>query len=257
MTGRLQTGLGFVGMSETAGSEIKSTYEGTLTHRILEVCGIAVWLGGAVAVLVRISLNSEGRAGVIGLAAVAGLLAADFISGIIHWAADTWGKPDTPVLGRHFIQPFREHHVDQLAITRHDFVETNGNNCLFATPVLFSALCVPVSSPLGIFCSAMLFFIALFLLATNQIHKWAHSEKVPALAAWLQRTRLILAPAHHSIHHTSPFARNYCITNGWMNAPLTAIRFFPLLERVISRLTGAVPRQDDLNPPPADVSALP
>ena len=65
------------------------------------------------------------------------------------------------------------------------------------------------------------------ILLTNQFHKWSHLEDPPAWVALLQRTRLILSPVQHEVHHTPPFDRYYCITTGWMNPPLDWIGFFP------------------------------
>ena len=33
---------------------------------------------------------------------------------------------------------------------------------------------------------------------------------------------------------------------GWLNGPLRAVRFFEYLERAITAVTGAVPREDEL-----------
>jgi ubiquitin-conjugating enzyme E2 variant len=181
-------------------------------------------------------------------AALLGYLAADLISGLVHWGADTWCSVDLPVLGRTFLRPFREHHLDPTAITRHDFVETNGNNCIVSLPVLALALALAPSGPeeQNPFWSAFLGALVFWVMCTNQFHKWAHAESPHAAVAWLQRLHLILPPAHHATHHTFPYTRSYCITTGWMNGPLHLFRVFPALERVLTGLTGAVPRSEDL-----------
>src|SRR5215213_1101845 len=101
-------------------------------HRWLEIGGITLFLGTLVFLSVRIALAVKATGDIFMVAACLGLglLASDLITGLFHWAGDRLFRVDTPVVGATFIRPFREHHVDPKAITRHDFTETNGNNCL-------------------------------------------------------------------------------------------------------------------------------
>jgi ubiquitin-conjugating enzyme E2 variant len=196
----------------------------------------------------RVGLVSEGYGLMIAITAFVAYALADVLSGIVHWSADTWGTADTPIFGPALIRPFREHHVDQMSITRHDFLEANGNSCLALIPV--AALCqfIPISasSPLSVIAMTFWAVILVTLGFTNEIHKQAHQTQPPFPYSFLQKYHLILPPVHHQIHHTSPFEKYYCITHGWMNPFLTYIGFFPFLERIITRLTGWLPREDDI-----------
>jgi hypothetical protein len=161
-------------------------------------------------------------------------LATDLMSGVGHWAGDTLGHERIWFVGKNFIRPFREHHVDQKAITRHDFIETNGNNCIVLTPPLGLALTLmPSDESFGFFTATFVAFITLFGVATNQFHKWAHADHPPAIARPLQRWGLILSPRHHEIHHTIPHDKHYCITVGWMNPVLNGLRFFRTAEWLV------------------------
>jgi len=216
------------------------------SHRALEILGIASFVIFAAILAWRIAMPVRGHCWLIPAGALAGFISADFLSGLVHWFCDTWGSVETPVIGRLFIRSFREHHVDQEAITRHDFVEANGNNFVAAEPLLIISIFLPVATGgLGtLFAAIYLLALALFMSVTSQIHKWAHMKRPPAWIAWLQRRRIILSPAHHAEHHRSPFDKQYCITAGWLNAPLERIGFFRRTERLITAITGRQPRTD-------------
>lgn len=214
--------------------------------RAMEIAAIVSFVSLEAALVYRLRGNPYVGPWLVLSALLLGYLAADFVSGFVHWMGDTWGSTNMPVLGKAFIRPFREHHVDEKAITRHDFVETNGNNCLVSLPVAALALAMPQSGPWWVFASAFMGAMIFWVMATNQFHKWSHLDEPPALVGFLQRVHLVLPPAHHNIHHTAPYNKYYCITVGWLNKPLTLIHFFPLAERLITWATGALPRQDDI-----------
>jgi ubiquitin-conjugating enzyme E2 variant len=179
-------------------------------------------------------------------AVILGYLAADFVSGFVHWMGDTWGSPTMPILGKAFVRPFREHHVDEKAITRHDFIETNGNNCAISIPVALMCVLMPHGSSTWVFLAASLGSMIFWVMATNQFHKWSHLDEPGAVIGFMQRVHLILPPDHHRIHHTAPFNKYYCITVGWLNKPLAMIAFFPTMEKLVTWATGLLPRQDDI-----------
>lgn len=219
------------------------------THRLYELSGIVGAIMMAGWLLARIVRSEPIAFGWMALAAFIGILAADFTSGFVHWMFDTWGSVDTPIVGRLAIRTFRHHHVDEKAITRHDFVETNGHNfALSLLPGTVGVLWVQpaTATAFDVFFGTALLGLAVVNTWTSQIHKWAHMDERPRIVRFLQRTRIILHPKHHSVHHQSPHRRNYCITVGWLNGPLRAVRFFETLERIITAVTGKIPRADDL-----------
>lgn len=207
-------------------------YSYARSHRVLEICGLAVSaaLTAATAVLAVRALPSGGAWSAV-LCAFAGLCLADFISGLVHWSADTYGSPSTPIFGG-FVRTFREHHADQVDITRHDFIETNGDVCIFSCPVHLTLL-LWVENAFALF---LVLGVFVGSYTNSQIHKWAHSPAPPLLVQACQRARVFLSPAHHARHHSGPHLTHYCITTGWMNAALDRSGFFRKLEWLLQKL---------------------
>jgi ubiquitin-conjugating enzyme E2 variant len=222
--------------------------EAGLIHGLLEVAATLLFplLFFASLLLSYYRLSEAGWEWLALPGAVAGLVFGDFVTGLVHWAADTYGGEDTPVIGRSLVKPFRVHHVRPQEICEHGIVETVGNTCILGAPLLtlFLALAGYVVTSAAAACALFAAVVTVGVtVATNQFHKWAHQQRPSRPVRLLQRARLILTPEHHRTHHTAPFESSYAITNGWLNPLLNRTRFFRRLEGAL-RAFGIRPSRE-------------
>ncbi|KAL4235148.1 Plasmanylethanolamine desaturase 1 [Mactra antiquata] len=184
-------------------------------------------------------------------AALLGIVTADFFSGVVHWGADSYGSVEG-IIGKSFIRPFREHHIDPTSITRHDFIETNGDNfAVVLIPLLNMAYKFTTYSDEDIHkeynWQMFIFLLAIFVSLTNQFHKWSHTYfGLPKWITTLQDLHIILPRKHHRIHHVAPHDTYFCITTGWLNLPMEKVGFWTKVEALIEYFTGHKPRVDDM-----------
>lgn len=180
---------------------------------------------------------------------ILGMCLADFCGGFVHWAADTWFTIDLPILGPNLIRPFREHHIDPSSILDHDFIETNADTFTLTIPfTLINAYRHFAGQKFedDYFYDSFLISLCIFVSFTNEFHKWSHDYKGrTAIVSFFQSWNIILPREHHRIHHVRPHCVYYCITTGWLDAPLEMISFWRNLEALITLTTGHIPRQDD------------
>ena len=170
------------------------------------------------------------------LGALVGYLAADLLSGTVHWFCDTFFAEDTPLIGPTVTLPFRDHHRHPEAITGYRLLEQDGTNYVMLIPPLWLAVSAApaVGGLLRLAGLSALWGLALGSLGTNLFHKWAHTGGAPGVVRWLQRRRLILSPESHAVHHRS-YTGGYCVTNGWMNPVLDRLDAFGRVERLVRR----------------------
>ena len=232
---------------------MESAYTRTTGQKAAEAFGVFAALGLIALTTVRVALAVPASTTSYWIAVVAacaaGLLMADWFSGLVHWTFDRFGTEHTPFFGQNFIKAFRFHHTDPKDITLHGFLATNGPTSLATLLPLILLNLMPIEGahPVVVFVVVSFTVTAVFTIVTNQFHKWAHTPTPPPAAAWLQKHGLILGREHHAIHHTWPHESYFCITTGWMNPLLTRTDFWGRLERVAGRL--GVPMTFDTGAP--------
>ena len=149
------------------------------------------------------------------------ILAVDFISGLVHWAEDTFWSENTPVLGRWIVTPNALHHRDGGAFIRNSWLRSSWD--LLAA----GSLILGMAWFLNLLSWHVWLFVALGVNA-NQIHKWAHlaPSRVPACVRLLQRIHLLQSPTHHADHHRGGKNSNYCVITEVLNPVLDGIGYW-------------------------------
>ncbi|MBL8860994.1 MAG: sterol desaturase family protein [Planctomycetes bacterium] len=168
-----------------------------------------------------------------------GLALVDFLSGLVHWAEDTFATETTPILGRWIVTPNVLHHADPVAFAAKSWIASSWDL------VLASGLLLVLSVPLGLFGPGAV-LLAVLGANANQLHKWCHVPRhAPRIVRGLWRIGLLQGPRHHARHHRGAQNQAYCVVTPFLNPLLDRLRFWRALERLTVPLFGA-PRRTDL-----------
>jgi len=181
------------------------------------------------------------------LAVLAGVYAADLVSGLLHGAFDTWFDEDITFLRRMVLQ-VREHHVFPNRIFHISFLHDVGTlswiSLILIGPVVLGVILSGAGPAAGFVVLATAVFSVL-LVSMLAFHKCGHRARQPRWIRLLQRSGLLLSVSHHSQHHLGNHDFNYCIINGWADRTLGRLGLFRGLEWMIARWSGAQPQRND------------
>ena len=149
------------------------------------------------------------------------MLLADFVTGIVHFWMDQYGREDMPFVGKHVIEINILHHSKPRNMVKRGYFSLTYTSWILG---LMIGLAAYLMGGLG----WQVVFIILYAGNANQIHKWAHQspKETGPIIHFLQKIRLIQSRRHHRMHHHAPYDRNYCILTDWLNPLLHYIRFW-------------------------------
>jgi hypothetical protein len=167
------------------------------------------------------------------------VLAADLVSGLVHWWEDAYARRDNPLFGR-VAEANLRHHARPREFLAKGYFESSWDLWLLGGAALAGA------AWLGVLGWPIVLFVVLVANA-NQIHKWAHMQtsEQPRLVAWLQRMQCLQTTRHHSLHHQGARNTHYCVITNVLNPVLEELRLWSRLERAIERVFGLKRRDDE------------
>jgi ubiquitin-conjugating enzyme E2 variant len=169
----------------------------------------------------------------IALELVAVWLLADFVSGVVHWAEDSYGSESTPVIGRWVVAPNLLHHRSPLAFVQRSWIASSWDLALVGVVVVAGA----------VIAGALTWHVGLFVLLganANQVHKWNHMRRssLPGAIRVLQRLRLLQSSSHHAGHHRGTKDSHYCVLTDFLNPLLDRVGWWRMLEKLLAPALG-------------------
>jgi hypothetical protein len=173
------------------------------------------------------------------LKALAAILLADFVSGLIHWLEDAYGREDFPIIGPLITKPNILHHHKPREFTHKNWLQSSWDLVLINLAIVgIAALFRRLTWPVWLF--------ALVSANSNEIHKCAHRtpRENGRFITLLQRLKILQGPRHHAKHHTDPKESHYCAVTIVMNPILDGIGFWSNLEWLIWKTLGVQRRED-------------
>lgn len=224
------------------------TPKGVMIHLVGVTLNGALTLWGMVWLVSHWSTVDPAWYGVAA-ALFAGLFFSDFFSGVLHWGFDSWFSEDNRMMER-AVMIVREHHVYPQNIFRYKFYYEVGavswGSLIHTLPVIgASTWLASAPSAAGFYAVFVSVMVSLFTLFMLQFHKLGHRRSQSQWIQALQRAHLLMSVQHHSQHHRGTHDIRYCLINGWADYVCDKIGFWRAAEKVIHRLTGAVPRSND------------
>lgn len=176
------------------------------------------------------SLRQGGR---LALEAFATLVAADVLTGLVHWWEDAYAQESWPVLGPLVAAPNLLHHRDPRAMTRQSWWKN------VDVPVVLGVVVLAVAAALHHLTWQLSLGIALAAV-TNLVHRWAHQSPAEngRLVTWMQDVGVLQSRAQHALHHRWPRTSHYCALTNLVNPVAERLQLWTRLERAIETLTG-------------------
>jgi plasmanylethanolamine desaturase len=159
------------------------------------------------------------------------ILIADFLTGVVHFWMDQYGREDMPFVGRHVIEINILHHQKPRHMLKKNYWQ------LTWTSWLLGAIVAVFAWFLGRF-SWEIAFVIIAAANANLVHQWAHKtpEENGRVITWLQDWQVLQSRAHHGLHHHAPYDTQFCILTNLLNPILHTVRFWEFVVWVLRRV---------------------